>query len=94
MLGITDVTADEGADDRIVIGAAKRLVFTGGGVIESGDEVVWISGGKVDNDCRVDSFLDGPKSTVDALLGANFLIPDANRTGTAGQTWKLCYRFG
>lgn len=94
VLGISDVTAEEGAADRIVIGAPKRLSFTGGGAVEEGDQVVWVSGGKVDSDCLVEVFLSGPQSTVDALRGADFFVPEEDGDDKAGQTWTLCYRFG
>lgn len=94
VLGITDVAAEEGDDGTIVVGAAKRLTFTGGGAVEAGDKAVWLSGAKVDADCLVDSFLDGPQSTVDALLGADFYISDDDSAEMAGKTWTLCYQFG
>lgn len=94
MLGISDVTAQEGADDIIVVGAPKHLNFTGGGAVEAGDQAIWASGAKVDADCLVDVFLDGPESTVDALHGADFFIPDEDGETKAGNTYTLCYRFG
>lgn len=94
VLGISDVTAEEGAADTIVVGAPKRLNFTGGGAVEAGDQAVWVSGGRVDSDCLVAVFLSGPQSTVDALNGADFLIPEEDGEDKAGQTWTLCYRFG
>lgn len=94
VLGISDVTAEEGADDIIVVGAPKRLNFTGGGAVEAGDQAAWVSGAKVDSDCLVDVFLNGPESTVDSLFGADFFIPDEDGVEMAGRTWTLCYRFG
>lgn len=94
VLGISDVTAEEGAADTIVVGAPKRLNFTGGGAVEAGDQAVWVSGGRVDSDCLVAVFLSGPQSTVDELHGAEFFIPDEDGEEKAGQTWTLCYRFG
>eukprot|EP00903_Cladosiphon_okamuranus_P005351 g5346.t2 len=94
VLGISDVTAEAGAADTIVVGAPKRLYFTGGGAVEAGDQAVWVSGGKVDSDCLVAVFLSGPQSTVDAQNGADFLIPEEDGEDKAGQTWTLCYRFG
>lgn len=94
VLGITGVSSPEGAKDKIVIGATKRLTFTGGEAVEVGDKVVWASGARVDTDCVVDSFLDGPQSTVDKLSGTDILIPEANTSAMAGRTWTLCYKFG
>lgn len=94
VLGITDVTAEEGADDTIVVGATKRLNFTGGGAVEAGDQAIWASGAKVDSDCLVDVFVDGPQGTVDSLLAADFFIADGDSEAMAGHTWTLCYRFG
>ncbi|CAN0544037.1 unnamed protein product, partial [Ectocarpus sp. 12 AP-2014] len=94
VLGISDVTAAEGAANTIVVGAAKRLNFTGGGAVEAGDNAVWVSGGRVDSDCLVTAFLSGPESTVDLLNGADFFIPDEDGEDMAGRTWTLCYRFG
>ncbi|CAM9792611.1 unnamed protein product, partial [Ectocarpus sp. 13 AM-2016] len=94
VLGISDVTAAEGAANTIVVGAVKRLNFTGGGAVEAGDNAVWVSGGRVDSDCLVTAFLSGPGSTVDLLNGADFFIPDEHGEGMAGRTWTLCYRFG
>lgn len=94
VLGISDVTAEDGAADTIVVGAPKRLNFTGGGAVESGDHAFWISGGKVDSDCLVGVFLNGPEGIVDSLLGADFFIPDEDLSDKAGHTWTLCYRFG
>lgn len=94
VLGITAVAAEEGADDTIVVGAVKHLTFTGGGAVEAGDQAMWLSGAKVDADCLVDSFLDGPQGTVDATATAGFLIPNSNGTEMAGKIWTLCYQFG
>lgn len=94
VLGISDVTAEEGAADTIVVGAPKRLVFTGGGAVEAEDQAIWVSGGRIDSDCLVAVFLSGPQGTVDALRGADFLIPEEDGEKKAGQTWTLCYRFG
>lgn len=94
VLGISDVSAEEGSNDIIVIGAPKRLTFTGGGAIEAGDEAIWISGGETDSDCLSDVFLTGPQSVVDSLLGAVFFIPNGHSDTMAGHTWTLCYRFG
>lgn len=94
VLGISNVTAEEGADGMIVVGASKRLNFTGGGAVEAGDQAVWVSGARVDSDCLVEGFLDGPESTVDSLSGAVFFIPNEDGKKTAGLTWSLCYRFG
>lgn len=94
VLGISHVTAEEGAADTIVVGAPKRLTFTGGGAVEAGDQAVWVSGGRIDSDCTVAAFLSGPESTVDSLNGAEFLISDEDGEEKAGQTWTLCYRFG
>lgn len=94
VLGITRVAAEGGADGTIVVGAVKRLTFTGGGAVEAGDRAVWLSGAKVDADCLVDAFLDGPQSTVDALLGADFYIPHDDTVEMAGKTWTLCFQFG
>lgn len=94
VLGISDVTAEAGAADTIVVGVPKRLNFTGGGAVESGDRAFWISGGKVDSDCLVGVFLDGPEGIVDSLLGADVFIPDEDLNDKAGHTWTLCYRFG
>lgn len=94
VLGITDVSAEEGSNDIIVIGAPKRLTFTGGGAIEAGDQAIWVSGGQTDSDCLSNVFLTGPQSVVDSLFGADFLIPDGDSDAMAGQTWILCYRFG
>ncbi|CAN0540052.1 unnamed protein product, partial [Ectocarpus sp. 12 AP-2014] len=94
VLGISDVTAAEGAANTIVVGAVKRLDFTGGGAVEAGDNAVWVSGGRVDSDCLVTAFLSGPESTVDLLNGADFFIPDEDGEDMAGRTWTLCYRFG
>lgn len=92
--GISDVIAEQGAADTIVIGALKRLNFTAGGAVEAGDQVVWVSGGRVDSDCLVAAFLSGPQSTVDPLNGADFFIPEEDGEENAGRTWTLCYRFG
>lgn len=94
VLGISDVTAAEGAANTIVVGAVKRLNFTGGGAVEAGDNAVWVSGGRVDSDCLVTAFLSGPESTVDLLNGADFFIADEDGKDMAGRTWTLCYRFG
>lgn len=94
VLGISDVAAEDGAADTIVVGAPKRLIFTGGGAVEAGDQAVWVSGGRVDSDCLVAVFLSGPQGIVDTLLGADFLIPEEGGEEKAGQTWTLCYRFG
>ena len=94
VLGISHVAAENGAPDTIVVGALKRLTFTGGGAVEAGDQAVWVSGGRIDSDCTVAVFLSGPQSTVDSLNGADFLIPDEDGEDKAGQTWTLCYRFG
>lgn len=94
VLGITEVTAEKGADNIIVVGAIKRFKFTGGGAIEAGDRAVWLSGAKVDSDCLVDSFLDGPQSTVGASLVADFFIKDEDSVIMAGRIWTLCYQFG
>lgn len=94
VLGISEVRAQEGADNIIVIGALKRLNFTGGGAVEAGDQAVWVSGAKVDSDCLIDVFLGGPEGIVDSLFGADFFIPDEDGEEMAGRTWTLCYRFG
>ena len=94
VLGISNVMAEDGAADLIVVGASKRLNFTGGGAVESGDHAFWIAGGKVDSDCLVDVFLDGPEGMVDSLFGVDFFIPDEALDGKAGRTWTLCYQFG
>lgn len=94
VLGISDVAAEEGAADTIVIGALKRLNFTGGGAVELGDQAVWVSGGRVDGDCLVTAFLTGPQSMLDSRNGADFFIPDEDAEDKAGRTWTLCYRFG
>lgn len=94
VVGISDVTAEQGAADTIVVGALKRLNFTGGGAVEAGDQAVWVSGGRVDSDCLVAAFLSGPQSTVDSSNGANLFIPEEEGEENAGRTWTLCYRFG
>ncbi|CAM9934512.1 unnamed protein product, partial [Hapterophycus canaliculatus] len=94
VVGISDVAAEQGAADTIVVGALKRLNFTGGGAVEAGDQAVWVSGGRVDSDCLVAAFLSGPRSTVDSLNGAEFFISEEDGEENAGRTWTLCYRFG
>ncbi|CAM9252504.1 unnamed protein product, partial [Discosporangium mesarthrocarpum] len=95
VVGITSISAVQGSADRIVVGAPKVLAFTGGGAVEAGDEVIWISDGKVDADCTVDVFRDGPSAIVTSLGQAEFLLPDgADGAASAGKMWTLCYRFG
>ncbi|CAM9132571.1 unnamed protein product [Choristocarpus tenellus] len=95
VVGITEVDAVQGNAYILVIGAPKVLTFAGGDAVEAGDEVMWASGAKVDADCTVDVFRDGPTAVVSNGGVAEFFISnDTEGLANSGKTWTLCYQFG